>query len=355
MKKSKMLIIRADASTQMGTGHVMRCLALAQAWQTDGGQVYFCTHKDFPVTLAQRLATEGINRLEIAPLPGSLADALETITCCQNYHSPWLVLDGYHFDASYQQTIKAAGLQLLVIDDYGHADSYCANFILNQNIDADASLYPRINPKTQFLLGCEYTLLRREFWSWRDHARYQLRKSPPGSSLRILVTLGGSDPDNVTLKVIQALQLVNSDNLEVIVVVGGSNPHYEKLQTEVAKSRILITLQQNVTNMPELMAWADIAIAAGGSTNWELAFMGLPSLVITVADNQKDITAKLDRQGVIINLGWHQNVTIEGLSLAIQDLIGDRPHRETMSKKGQQLVDGNGAKRVVSAMVSMLA
>ena len=145
------------------------------------------------------------------------------------------------------------------------------------------------------------------------------------------------------------------DNSEVIVVVSGSNSHYEKLQTEVAKSRILITLQQNVTNMPELMAWADIAIAAGGSTNWELAFMGLPSLVITVADNQKDITAKLDRQGVIINLGWHEDVTIEGLSLSIQDLIGDRPHRETMSKKGQQLVDGNGAKRVVSAMVSMLA
>jgi len=102
------------------------------------------------------------------------------------------------------------------------------------------------------------------------------------------------------------------------------------------------------------MAWADIAIAAGGSTNWELAFMGLPSIVIAIADNQKAIAAELARQGVIINLGWHQDLNIDRLGLVIQDLIGDRLKRETMSKKGQELVDGNGSMRVVSAMIGML-
>jgi UDP-2,4-diacetamido-2,4,6-trideoxy-beta-L-altropyranose hydrolase len=131
----------------------------------------------------------------------------------------------------------------------------------------------------------------------------------------------------------------------------GSNPHYEKLQAEVAISKILITLQQNVRNMPELMAWADIESAAGGSTSWELAFMGLPSLVITVAENQ----AELDRQGVIINLSWHKDLTDEQISFALQKLIGDRPKRQIMNKKGRELVNGNGTNLVASQMINMLA
>ena len=150
------------------------------------------------------------------------------------------------------------------------------------------------------------------------------------------------------------MNLLNKDKLEIIVVIGGSNPHYECLQREATDASPAISLQRNVSNMPELMAWADLAIAAGGSTNWELAFMGLPSLVITIADNQQAIAAALDRQGVIINLGWHQDLNIERLGLSIQDLIGDRLKRETMSKKGRLLVDGNGAKCVVAAMSSML-
>ena len=343
------ILIRADASTYIGTGHVMRCLALAQAWQDQGGRAIFVLSNKSPA-LEARLLSEQMLILHLSVEVGSDEDAHQTVDFAYQFAPKWVVVDGYHFGAEYQKAIKDFGNSLLFFDDYGHSNCYYADLVLNQNISAHQDLYINREPYTKLLLGTDYTLLRKEFCQWLQwHRKINLVAS------KILVTLGGSDPDNVTLKVIQALQLVNSDNLEVIVVVGGSNPHYEKLQTEVAKSRILITLQQNVTNMPELMAWADIAIAAGGSTNWELAFMGLPSLVITVADNQKDITAKLDRQGVIINLGWHQNVTIEGLSLAIQDLIGDRPHRETMSKKGQQLVDGNGAKRVVSAMVSMLA
>ena len=143
-----------------------------------------------------------------------------------------------------------------------------------------------------------------------------------------------------------------SNDLEVIVVVGGSNPHHKKLQS-VTESNLAISLQQNVDNMPELMAWADIAIAAGGSTNWELAFMGLPSIVITIADNQKAIAAELDRQGVIVNLGWHQDVTIEQIGLALQELISDRPKRQIMSKKGRELIDGIGSKRAINAIMKI--
>jgi spore coat polysaccharide biosynthesis predicted glycosyltransferase SpsG len=107
------------------------------------------------------------------------------------------------------------------------------------------------------LLGTKYALLRREFWQWQDWER-----AINPIARKLLVTFGGSDPDNVTLKVIQALEWLNRDDLEVIVVIGGSNPHYEILQKEATDSSLAISLQQNVSNMPELMAWADLAILA---------------------------------------------------------------------------------------------
>jgi UDP-2,4-diacetamido-2,4,6-trideoxy-beta-L-altropyranose hydrolase len=343
-----MLVIRADASTTIGTGHIMRCIALAQAWQDQGGQVIFLlAHK--PSALENKLRSQGVQIIYLSVEAGSDEDAHQTADFIQQFTSQWLVVDGYHFGAEYQRIIKNFGINLLFIDDYGHADHYYADLVLNQNISANQELYINRETYTKLLLGTEYTLLRHEFWQWRD---WQREVNQIAS--KILITLGGSDPDNVTLKVIQALNRFNRDNLEIIVVIGGSNPHYECLQKEVADASLAISLQRNVNNMPELMAWADLAIAAGGSTNWELAFMGLPSLVITIADNQQAIAAELDRQGVIINLGWHQKLSIECLGLAIQDLIGDHLKRKTMSKKGMQLVDGNGVKRVVSAMTSML-
>jgi spore coat polysaccharide biosynthesis predicted glycosyltransferase SpsG len=122
----------------------------------------------------------------------------------------------------------------------------------------------------------------------------------------------------------------------------------------VQDSRYPIQVQQNVTNMPELMAWADMAISAGGSTCWELAFMGLPSILLILADNQRAIAQKLATLNLAVNLGWHQDVTIEEIGLALRESIGDRPKRETMSKRERELVDGNGARRVVSEMVNML-
>ena len=345
------LVIRANASTQIGTGHVMRCLALAQAWQDKGGEAIFVLASNKSSALGNRLLSEGMQVVYLLVETGSDEDANQTVDFAQKFNAQWIVVDGYHFGAKYQKVIKDFGIRLLVFDDYGHAEHYYADIVLNQNIAVHSEdLYHSREAYTHLFLGTKYALLRREFWQWRD---WQRAINP--IARKLLVTLGGSDPENVTLKVIQALDRLNRDDLEVIVVIGGSNPHYEVLQKEVTDSRLSISLQRNVSNMPELIAWADLAIAAGGSTNWELAFMGLPSLVITIADNQKAIAAELDRQGVIINLGWHQDVTIDKIGVAVQKLIGDHDKRETMSKEGQKLVDGNGTRRVVSSMMGMLA
>jgi UDP-2,4-diacetamido-2,4,6-trideoxy-beta-L-altropyranose hydrolase len=345
---SKHIIIRVDASTNIGTGHLMRCLALAQVWQdTQGQPIFLMANSVF--AFEERLKSEGMKVVHLTTAPGSLEDAQETAALAHQFNVSWVVVDGYQFGSEYQKNLKNSGLNLLFIDDYGHAEHYYADFILNQNISADEQLYQHREPYTQLLLGTRYTLLRREFWQWQ---KWQ-RNIPPVAK-KVLVTLGGADPDNVTLKVIQALQLLAVEELGAVVVVGGSNPHYETLKMAVQDSRFPIRLQRNVTNMPELMAWADIAISAGGSTCWEVAFMRLPSILLILAENQRAIAVELDRQGAIINLGWHQDVAIEQIGLALPELLCERTKGETMSKKGQKLVDGNGARRVVLEMVNML-
>ncbi len=336
------LFIRVDASTEIGTGHVMRCLALAQAWQDADGQVIFLMATEAP-DLKTRLKAEGMEVIYLPIQIGSAEDAEETAKLARQFNANWVVVDGYHFGAKYQEIIKESELKLLFIDDYGHAKQYHADIILNQNIHADEELYSNRQPYTQLLLGTSYTLLRREFWQWREWQR-----SLSLIATKLLVTLGGADPDNVTLKVIQGLQQVEVEGLEAIVVVGGSNPHYEQLRSASQESCFPIQLKRNVTNMPELMAWADVAITASGSTSWELAFMGLPSIFLILADNQRLIAEKLGAMGVVVNLGSHENVSSVQIASEVAQLMIATERREKMTRCSQELVDGQGSSRVLS-------
>lgn len=337
------LLIRADANAQMGTGHLMRCLALAQAWQAQGGEAIFITACDSE-GLLQRLRGEGFQVIELdETYPDSDEwDAASQVLAA--HPDAWVVLDGYHFDPAYQRRIKEAGHPLLVIDDMAHLDHYDADVILNQNIHATQLDYS-CEPDTRLLLGTDYVLLRREFWPWREWKR-----EIPDVARKVLVTLGGGDPDNQTLKVIRALQQVNVNGLEAIVVVGASNPHYGELTFVAQNSGDKIRLVHNVSNMPDLMAWADLAFTAGGSTCWEIAFLGLPSAVLVVADNQREIAEGLNKAKVSRNLGWWEGVSQSQVAKALLDLSGDQRERLRMSRNGRTLVDGRGVERVISAL-----
>jgi UDP-2,4-diacetamido-2,4,6-trideoxy-beta-L-altropyranose hydrolase len=338
------LLIRVDASTEIGTGHVMRCLALAQALQDEGGEAIFALATHAP-NLESRLKSEGMKVVHLEIEAGSVEDASETSALARSCSCQWIVVDGYHFRGEYQRRIKDAGSSLLFIDDYGHAEHYYADFVLNQNVYAHEGFYQNRESYTKLLLGTKYALLRREFWQWQGC----VREIPPVAK-KVLVTLGGADPENVTLKVIQALQKVAAEGLEVVVVVGGHNPHYEKLLAAVKKSEVSIELRRNVTNMPELMAWAYVAIAAGGSTTWELAFMGLPSLLIVLADNQRAIAEELNNIKAAINLGCHENLTNNHIAKNIQILLMRKDLRANMICRCQKLVDGKGSFQVTNML-----
>ena len=342
--ESESLLMRADASLQIGTGHVMRCLALAQAWHRRGGHIIFATAMPAPA-LEARLHAEHIEVVHLAAQPGSDEDAVQTATLAQQRQSVWVVVDGYHFTTNYQRIIKDAGQQLFVIDDYGHTQHYYADIVLNQNLHAHAALYTSRAPDSRLLLGARYLLLRREFLQEKDRSREM-----PTAARRVLVTLGGSDPENVTATAIQALQHVRIDGLAATVVVGGSNPHLAQLREAIEKSRVPIHLEHNVANLATLMRWADIAISAAGSTAWELAFMGLPSLLIVEAENQRAIAEQLERVGAAHSLGWHGSLTACDIAWRLSAVAASGELLCLMTQRGLAVVDGNGADRVVMAM-----
>jgi spore coat polysaccharide biosynthesis predicted glycosyltransferase SpsG len=177
------------------------------------------------------------------------------------------------------------------------------------------------------------------------------RKSESDGFPGILVTFGGSDPVNVSLTAIHALQRLEIKNLSARVVVGPSNPRIGSLKEACRSAVTSIKVIEASDNMADLMAWADIAISASGSTCWELAYMGLPAITIILADNQKGIAEGLDNKGVVINMGWYEYVNADRLADSIRNLIQSFDLRVAMGRKGRNLIDGNGAERIVKEIL----
>jgi UDP-2,4-diacetamido-2,4,6-trideoxy-beta-L-altropyranose hydrolase len=333
------LLIRCDASARIGTGHVMRCLALAQKWQEAGGKTVFA-HVETTPAMKQRLSDTGFEFVNLNAVIGDTDDATQTIEHARALKAPWIVADGYSFGATWQKHVKESGIRLLVCDDYGHAERYYANLVLNPNPHASAELYRNRAPHTQLLLGTHYVLLRREFNDWRGwHGPFR------SVARKVLVTLGGSDPNNVTTKVIEELNSLGGTRLEITVVIGGSNPNFKAPPPAPSSIRFVV----DEPNMPKLMAWADVAIAAAGTTSWELAFMGLPSLVLVLADNQLAVADALDAAAVA------RKTTPERVAAELASLLTDSDARCAMSRRGRELVDGEGAGRLTMRLrASML-
>lgn len=337
----KTLLIRADANTRMGTGHVMRCIALGQAWQDAGGRVVFVSCCD-STPIKQRIVDEGFELIELAQAyPSAEDDLTRTIKVAGKNGAIWIVTDGYHFDLEYQQAIRRAGFKLICVDDYNHLPAYEADILLNQNIGSEKIEY-HCNPDCRKLLGTRYVMLRREFRILKKKKRII-----PKVAKTILVTLGGADPDNVTLKVIQALQKIDIPDLHAKIIVGPANPHFESLQQAVASSTFNGELITAVRDMPDVMSFADMAISAAGSTCWELCRMGVPIVTIVVAENQRGVASGLEENNIARHLGDMDQIETLRMAEAVNRLLHDPLERQRMGEAGQRFVDGFGSERIL--------
>jgi UDP-2,4-diacetamido-2,4,6-trideoxy-beta-L-altropyranose hydrolase len=343
------LLLRADADQARGAGHVMRCLALAEAWQQHDGRATLLSCRLNP-ELCRRTEALGIGLTEI-PLPHPASSDLRAACTVLEEVSrddtalPWVVLDGHHFDTVYQSLLRSAGCRLMVIDDTAHLLRYDADMILNQTLSAQQFAYT-CSPDTLLLLGTRFALLRSEFHRWHGTPRHC-----PEVARKILVTLGGSDADNATLKIIETLEQISTPDLEVRVVVGPLNSHLAQLQSRMDSKSSRIRLETDATDIASLMAWADLAVAGGGTTAWELAFMKVPALVLTLSENQSEVARALDEFGTARSLGSPSDLDQDQLAEAIFRLMHDRGTRQQMSEKGRVVVDGGGAERALEVML----
>lgn len=339
-------MLRVDGHPEIGGGHVMRCLALAQAWRDAGGRVTFACAKLAP-SLGERIAQEGFASSSILDKPGSSADAAATASIAEEHAARSVVIDGYHFGREFRRPLREAGLATIAVDDNGEADSCGDRLILNQNIHAAPGLYPRSGPRAKLLLGTRYVLLRREF---RSRIRRKVRCD--GMVRRILVTLGSADRDNVTGRVIEALKGLDLGVGAIDIVTGGANPHAAAIARASADLPGARIVGDPGTGMADLIAGADLAITAGGTTMWELSALGVPFIAIVVAENQRlsvEAMAALGFPSITVD-----NV-VPSLRERLRDLMNDAARRQALSATGQRLVDGEGAPRVCAEILQLAA
>ncbi|MBK5931288.1 UDP-2,4-diacetamido-2,4,6-trideoxy-beta-L-altropyranose hydrolase [Halochromatium salexigens] len=408
------IAIRTDASARIGLGHLARCRTLAQALQEQGASLHFICRAhpghqidalradgyrvsalpappDKPAADADYAAWLGVSQAQ---------DAAETLAALTNPtgrketepsdNSPsktapkrpspasahakpaaqqqpdWLIVDHYALDATWEQRLRPAIVRILVIDDLANRRHDC-DLLLDQNLapEAEARYAGLLPASAQCLLGPSYALLRPEYAATRQGLERCRYTSPIPSVVaaqgdepdpleqqpvrRVLIFFGGTDPDDLSGRALEALSAPALSALSVDLVIGANNPHRERL-TALAQRRGNTQLHPPRPHLANLMAEADLAIGAGGTTTWERCCLGLPSLVISIAENQRPACEALAAAGVIAYLGHQDVVTVERLRDAVQTLRNDAQQRQRLSAVSAACVDGNGARRVSLAM-----
>lgn len=323
--------IRADASRDIGHGHVMRCLSLAHALRDRGAEISFHCRS------LEGHAFPQIGQAGFACLP--FADN-ESIPVCD-----WLIVDNYELDAGWEGAMRRKAGGIFVIDDLANRHHDC-DLLLDQNLNpAGPERYMRLLPPScPQILGPHFALLRPEF------AQERVKLLPrTGLIQRILVCFGGSDRDDATGRVLDLLTEA-FPHIAVDVVVGSANPNVASLRRRCERHP-QATLGIAVDDMARRMRRADLFVGAGGSISWERAAMGLPGITLNLAENQAPIAAELAARGAGVDMGSADDFLPLALQARITELI-ERPTRmQDMSLRLSAICDGGGARRVASRML----
>lgn len=344
------IVIRVDSSTQIGSGHLMRCLTLAKQKRKENNEVIFIM-RDLVGNLAYLAEQEGfaVKILPRAEGNASLTgyavwltvskdrDASETIAVIRNLGNvDLLIIDSYALDIEWEQQLRPFVKQIFVIDDLADRRHDC-DFLLDQNFYLDAeSRYEGLVPKScELRLGYKYALLREEFYA----AKKTLRKRN-GLVRNILVFYGGVDLTNETMKALRALKQLHEEGKEftATVVVGGSNAKKAEVK-EFCKEESWTEYYCQVNNMAELMAKADLALGAGGTTIWERLFLDLPSIVTAIADNQVQVAKDCAEEGLIEYIGRNENVDEATIAQVVKKRFTDGYLRDVTFDDAKILFD----------------
>lgn len=338
LKQNNTILFRVDASEQIGSGHVMRCLTLADELRGSCTEITFLC-RELPGNMIEHIETQGFRVFRVpSESETSDGDAEQTKKVLRNnkLQPDWLIVDNYRLDIQWESTLRPLVKGIMVIDDLANREHDC-DILLDQNYYRNMEIrYQGLTPADcRQLLGPRYALLRQEFKVARQTLRVR-----DGSVKRILIFYGGSDPTNETVKALEAIMLINRPDIAVDVVVGAANPNKEQIK-EICSGMTNTNFYCQVGNMAELMAKADLSLGAGGTATWERCYLGLPALVTIVAENQWEMVEALAEDGVILNLGLFMEVTIDKVTEAIKKLLNSPENLVEMSTQGLALMIGS--------------
>ncbi|MDZ3993196.1 UDP-2,4-diacetamido-2,4,6-trideoxy-beta-L-altropyranose hydrolase [Pseudomonas sp. Teo4] len=340
------VLVRADASSSIGVGHAARCLALAHALRELGAQVSFaCCLLDGHRRVA--IEQEGFEVFawpQPQEAPGierwsaDIAALREVLPAHAEFD--WVIVDHYALDARWEQAARAFAQRVAVIDDLGDR-AHAADLLLDQNFIANEALYaPLLTPACRRLLGPRYALVRPAFQAAAISLAQQAR--------RVLVSFGGFDVAGMLPRTLRALSEL--EGVQVTCIAGLRHPQRELLG-QLCDAQAGWELHDYVDDLPARMAAADLFIGAGGGTTWERAALGLPSLCVSVAENQRANAEAMARAGMHLYLGEAGQVEVATLRQAIALLLDNQALRQCFAERSRALVDGRGAQRVAVALL----
>ncbi|MGE6385880.1 UDP-2,4-diacetamido-2,4,6-trideoxy-beta-L-altropyranose hydrolase [Pseudomonas sp. NPDC078416] len=349
------VLIRADASVTIGSGHIARCLTLANTLRNDGADVRFAC-RELPGHLLQRLADQGYvahalparyNAEEDQDIEAALPWQADLSALAEELEDEppfdWLIVDHYGLDARWEKAARGLADRVMAIDDLANRP-HGVEVLLDQNYSAQALDQPYaawVGPECQTFLGPRFALLRDEFQCEAIAIKPRVE--------RVLVNFGGFDAAGQVYATMLALQ--GFVDLQVDFVAGLHNPNWQAM-SELTASRPEWRLHTLTGDFFALMQAADLFIGAGGGTTWERAALGLPTICMSVANNQQLNAQLLAEAGVHLYLGPHVQLEPGRLRDAIGQLCGDAVLRRSFAEQSRLLVDGRGARRIADALAA---
>lgn len=326
-----------------GSGHITRCLALAQSLAAEQAEIIFIGRADYAPALSN-MGFSGYDLIELqsqGPIENDLTELGHALDSRRVLD--WLVVDDYEVDEGWLRKARRFARRLAVIDDLANRFFDC-DLLLNQNLGYETRYDTLLHPSTRQLIGPKFALLRGEF----GQARRRGLRARQGEIKRVLIFLGGDDVHDNTGEVVKALASRVDFTTTVDIVVGRSYRYYQRLKTNVAAASFKADIHQDVSakEMADLMLKADLAIGTAGSTSWERCCLGLPSILLVIAENQRRVAEELERFGCAVSLGWHEDVGVDLITGQVKALMTDQTYVRQMSTRCLGLVDGLGAERV---------
>lgn len=344
--------IRADASVAIGSGHVMRCLTLARALRDRGARVEFASRL-LDGNLCDFIESCGF---VMHRLPGAMSvdwarDADETRHAV-NAVQDWLIVDHYGLDADWERRMRGCAKRIFVIDDLANRSHDC-EILLDQNYypSPEGRYDGKVPEACQSLLGPRYALLAPQFEEAASSPR-----SRDGQIRRVLIFFGGSDPTGETEKALDAIKILDWPNVHFDVVVGAGNPRKDLIQFRCGELPNT-TYYCQTPDMAQLCSLADVALGAGGSAIWERSILGLASIVVVTADNQRETVNALEAGGYIRLLGWHDEIDAGQMAEVLIQMSNQPTELLQMGERVRELMHtgAGGRAQAVVQLMSQLA